>query len=434
MSWTQSLTIPRSLVMRRDSQLPPRLLVVDPNEWGLDFFSFLTEAGWRIDWAHSSEEALELSQRHAYKIAIIELRLPDQVGTETWWQLKAIQSDMYAIIVTTSPSLHTHINVSEPRVLAFLLKPLEPLTVSNLISAVTESQHQNRTLDLPLAALERLVSLFNVASSDIEFVNIALGYLETTLKPDWILINLLTDAQLGWAGRFWAGMLWPGLRWTKPQSEAVEQLILQATQEPTAPVRSHERQVPKILSSDLSHVGLGSILVAPLQGRYRIFGALSVVSQIGAQRSFSTAESDVVALVSSLLSLVLEIVALGRWQRQAGPDRGNAIERRNAQPFSMIILKYPEPKAARKTQAKDMQDHFITGVVKIVKSKVRQTDVVAQLTDTAIAILVPGTSHRAAHFVASRVAKAIEAFGSADQGRAIRITTKVVTGSEPERL
>ena len=118
---------------------PVRILWLDPNSADVTTYSpALASRGWTVDAAKSSLEAVALAQTCVYDVAIIDVMLPDGMGTEAWSHLKALQPDLVGIMTTSSRSLRTSIQAFSPGILTYLLKPLAMDAVCNMIARVNE--------------------------------------------------------------------------------------------------------------------------------------------------------------------------------------------------------------------------------------------------------------------------------------------------------
>ena len=105
---------------------PISVLCVDPDERCVQqYAAVLPQPGWRLVHANTFLEALDHVTTAAFDFAIIELKLPDAVGTDVWRHIKRLQPGIRGIMTTDSPSLRGLINVAEPDILAYLLKPFE---------------------------------------------------------------------------------------------------------------------------------------------------------------------------------------------------------------------------------------------------------------------------------------------------------------------
>jgi DNA-binding NtrC family response regulator len=111
-----------------------RVLWLDPDVQAVaEHAHQLERSSWSITHAHTFLDALDQMTQAAFDIAIIDLNLPDAVGTDVWQHIKKLNPQMRGIITTSSPSLRQFVAVDEPGILAYLLKPLEMESVVSII-------------------------------------------------------------------------------------------------------------------------------------------------------------------------------------------------------------------------------------------------------------------------------------------------------------
>lgn len=117
------------------------ILVIDPSEdSSQDCARALQSLGYQVDRASTFKDALVLLSAAPYCAAIIELTLPDTLGTDAWHHVSQSYPPMYCILTTTSASLHQNIRLDGARLLDFMLKPLDMERVNNLLSRVVSEQ------------------------------------------------------------------------------------------------------------------------------------------------------------------------------------------------------------------------------------------------------------------------------------------------------
>ena len=115
-------------------EAPVRVLWLDPDVQAVaQQVVQLERPTWSITQAQTFLDALEHMTRAAFDLAIIDLKLPDAVGTDVWQHIKKLNLQMRGIITTSSPSLRQFVAVDEPGILAYLLKPLEMESVVALL-------------------------------------------------------------------------------------------------------------------------------------------------------------------------------------------------------------------------------------------------------------------------------------------------------------
>lgn len=110
----------------------------------------------RLHLATSGHAALELLKEYPIKIALVDLSLPDISGIELIRQIKQRSRDIYVVIMTASDEAQFAEEVGHIGVAKFLMKPVRPRVIVELISERLGSLHQHEEADaqIDLTGLE----------------------------------------------------------------------------------------------------------------------------------------------------------------------------------------------------------------------------------------------------------------------------------------
>jgi len=101
-----------------------RILVFDDDESVRKVLtSILEEEGYIVDTAKDGKEAIKKSNTNFYNLALIDIRLPDMMGTQLLTAVKETTPKMVRIIVTGYPSLQNAIEALNSGADAYILKP-----------------------------------------------------------------------------------------------------------------------------------------------------------------------------------------------------------------------------------------------------------------------------------------------------------------------
>lgn len=118
-----------------------RLLWLDPDDSSVASGTpALIEQGWIVDQACTLVEAVDRISKVAYDLVILDLQLPDALGTDAWLSLKSLQPTITGIMTTRSASLSRLIRVDAQGMIAFMQKPLP---MQEIIALMTSAR--NRT-------------------------------------------------------------------------------------------------------------------------------------------------------------------------------------------------------------------------------------------------------------------------------------------------
>jgi DNA-binding NtrC family response regulator len=121
---------------------PARLLIVDDEpDTCANLSDILTDVGYQVDTAQDGVSALELVRRHAYDVALLDLRMPGMDGLELYRRMREVSAETVAIVVTAYTSSETAKSVLATGAWKILPKPVN---IGNLLSLVAKA------LDAPL--------------------------------------------------------------------------------------------------------------------------------------------------------------------------------------------------------------------------------------------------------------------------------------------
>ncbi len=124
----------------------PRILVVDDDESIRKVLTtILEEEGYAVDTAECGKEAIDKSHDKFYNLALVDIRLPDMMGTQLLTALKKTTPKMVKMIITGYPSLQNAIEAVNKGADAYLLKPFNVEDTLGLIKAHLEKQKEAKT-------------------------------------------------------------------------------------------------------------------------------------------------------------------------------------------------------------------------------------------------------------------------------------------------
>lgn len=121
----------------------PSILVIDDDKTiRLTMAAILQAEGFNVDTAETGKEAIEKSYAHDYNVALIDIRLPDIMGTELLSKLKTTDPPMIKIIVTGYPALQNAIAAVNKGANAYLLKPTNPQKLVETVKSWLQKQKE----------------------------------------------------------------------------------------------------------------------------------------------------------------------------------------------------------------------------------------------------------------------------------------------------
>ena len=113
-----------------------KILVIDDDENIRNTMkTILEDEGYVVDLAATGREAIEKTQKTAYNLALLDIRLPDMEGVELLKLIKDPTPRTRKIMVTGYPSMQNAIIALNKNADAYLIKPVN---VEKLLTTVKE--------------------------------------------------------------------------------------------------------------------------------------------------------------------------------------------------------------------------------------------------------------------------------------------------------
>jgi DNA-binding response OmpR family regulator len=113
---------------------PAKILIVDDDENIRNTVKVILEdEGYLVDTAATGGEAIQKTQKTAYNIALLDIRLPDMEGVELLKLIKEGVPRTRKIMVTGYPSMQNAIAALNKNADAYLIKPVD---IENLLATV----------------------------------------------------------------------------------------------------------------------------------------------------------------------------------------------------------------------------------------------------------------------------------------------------------
>lgn|SRR5512147_1602367 len=106
--------------------------------------AILEDEGYIVDSASTGEEAIQLTMKTTYNIALLDIRLPDMEGIELLKLMRDNVPRTRKIMVTGYPSMQNAIAALNKNADAYLLKPVNNEKLLNLIKEQLDAQVNER--------------------------------------------------------------------------------------------------------------------------------------------------------------------------------------------------------------------------------------------------------------------------------------------------
>lgn len=116
-----------------------RILIVDDEEVVRDsLHKWFKGAGYSVESAAGSRQALEAILEKDFDIALIDIKMPGMDGMELQDRLREADPDLAVIIMTGYASVETAIRAMKQGAYEFITKPIDPDELSRLVVNVLE--------------------------------------------------------------------------------------------------------------------------------------------------------------------------------------------------------------------------------------------------------------------------------------------------------
>lgn len=114
-----------------------RILLVDDDDTITTSFQLvLQREGYQVDTASTGRQALEKIGEAKYHLAILDVKLPDILGTEVAGKIRSQDKEIRLVITTGYPDLADSIEAIDIGIEEILLKPIN---VDELLHVIRES-------------------------------------------------------------------------------------------------------------------------------------------------------------------------------------------------------------------------------------------------------------------------------------------------------
>lgn len=122
--------------------MPERILVVDDELFVRELLlEFLSSQGYEVSLADSGENAVRLMQTEPMDVVLLDLKMPGINGIETLKQIKRIDPNALAIIMTGYPTIESSIEALRHGAYDYVIKPFK---LNELKSSIERALKEHR--------------------------------------------------------------------------------------------------------------------------------------------------------------------------------------------------------------------------------------------------------------------------------------------------
>ena len=122
-----------------------RILVVDDDENIRKVLAkILEDEGYTVESVGTAKEAIEITKRKFYNLALIDIRLPDMEGVKLLTKIRDTTPKMRKIIITGYPTLRNAIEAVNKGADAYIVKPFDMDKALNVIKEQLRKQLEEK--------------------------------------------------------------------------------------------------------------------------------------------------------------------------------------------------------------------------------------------------------------------------------------------------
>lgn len=122
--------------------MPERILVVDDELFVRELLlEFLSSQGYEVSLADSGENAVKIMQTEPMDVVLLDLKMPGINGIETLRQIKRIDANALAIIMTGYPTIESSIEALRHGAYDYVIKPFK---LNELKSSIERALKEHR--------------------------------------------------------------------------------------------------------------------------------------------------------------------------------------------------------------------------------------------------------------------------------------------------
>ena len=122
-----------------------RILVVDDDENIRKVLTkILEDEGYTVESVGTAKEAIEITKRKFYNLALIDIRLPDMEGVKLLTKIRDTTPKMRKIIITGYPTLRNAIEAVNKGADAYIAKPFDMDKALNVIKEQLRKQLEEK--------------------------------------------------------------------------------------------------------------------------------------------------------------------------------------------------------------------------------------------------------------------------------------------------
>lgn len=147
----------------------PRILVVDDEPFIRDLLAdFFVKSDYEVVVAHDGESGIAECRRSSFDVALVDLKMPDQTGTDVLAEIRVLDPGLPVIIMTGYPTIDASIEAIRRGAHDFIVKPFRLQELKERIDRAIRTRSLTRDLEdlrSRLAAIEEELREFRARQS-----------------------------------------------------------------------------------------------------------------------------------------------------------------------------------------------------------------------------------------------------------------------------
>jgi DNA-binding response OmpR family regulator len=140
---------------------------------------FLRDRGYAVEWATNAEDAVDMVQRQAFDLVLLDEQMPGKRGLDVYHELRELAPNLPVVMVTKSEEDETFREAIGVNVRDYLVKPVNPRQVLAAVARILEGP-QIRQQAIARAFVERFRSMELERDRDLDYRGWVDRYVELT--------------------------------------------------------------------------------------------------------------------------------------------------------------------------------------------------------------------------------------------------------------
>jgi DNA-binding NtrC family response regulator len=147
------------------------LLVDDDDDLRGDMRSFFQRRGFEVDEARNGEQAIEMVERRAYDVMLLDMVMPGLSGLDLLRQIKARESDLAVVMLTGQGTIESAVEAMKLGAREFVTKPVRLKDLDQLVEKALQAgrlERENKQLKAALKHGQRPTNIIGQSDAMLE--------------------------------------------------------------------------------------------------------------------------------------------------------------------------------------------------------------------------------------------------------------------------